>query len=331
MGTLTTLLAAQPARWEDITGNYDLELGTATLNGSAVTPRDKKLRKRGFLKGLFKKVKEVVKDAGNFVKDSIDAVEKVAEKVGDGIEKAAEEIVDGIEKAAKEIADIFNLLGNFDLNAQIFLGITAGTEGKRSTIAVDVAAYVLHPHDILRQSVLIHNRPRPRYQIDCLNCFIRGGFNVAGTISIRWFMISDFTLGVSPKDFSAAMEIQAKLYTEAKTKPPKFKITHDILTFPIPGAGIMVPRILELGAIFAYEIGLEFWATSSITFETGVVASLPNGALAVADLLDLSNSRSIGFEGAIFKAKFQIDSGYGNLGISAVSKPRITLGFKIIG
>lgn len=175
------------------------------------------------------------------------------------------------------------------------------------------------------------NRSEPRFLIECINCFITGGFNVAGTLSVRRFMVDKFSIGVSPQNFAAAMEIQATLSTEYKTKPPVFRFTKQLLEFPIPGAGFEIPRILELGATFAYEVGVEFSFTRAIVIEFGVSTSLPNGALAVADLLDFSNSRTIGFEGATFKPRFQVDSGYGNLEIAGVSKPSVALGVKLVG
>lgn len=116
-----------------------MDLGTAELKQGTVNSRD--LNKRGFLKNLFKTVKEAAIDVGDFVEDSIDAIQEVPNEIKDGIEKAAEEIKDGIEEAAKEIGDILKKIGHFDLKSQVYLGLTAGTEGKQSTIAADYAKY----------------------------------------------------------------------------------------------------------------------------------------------------------------------------------------------
>jgi hypothetical protein len=110
-GTLTTLLTAHPAGWEDISGTFDLDFGTVALDPHV----SGRLMARGFLRDLFKGAKDLVSD------------------IRDGIEDGIDDIKDGF----KDVGDAFRKIGDAKIDKQVVFDVSVGTEGKRTNIITD--------------------------------------------------------------------------------------------------------------------------------------------------------------------------------------------------
>lgn len=284
---MTTLLKASPAKWSDISGTYDLDFGTASIDPDAA----RRLRARGF-------IDNITKGAGNIVKD-----------IKDGVKDTVDDIKDGLG----DLADIFKKIGDANLDKTVVFDIGVGTKGKRTNIITDKL------------------RTIPRLVVDCVDCFITGKFKVAGRLSVDNFVVKQLTLGASPQDFRARMVLEAKVADKIADLPSSLNLTKELASFPIPGAGIEIPGIFELGAIIAYEIGVECSINGAANFTFGLGASLPNTAIVAIDLADITKTKATGFDGGTFDPVFDINSGSATLNVAAVSRPKLTFGIEVVG
>ncbi|CUS13506.1 unnamed protein product [Tuber aestivum] len=231
----------------------------------------------------------------------------------DGADNIIDDVGDGIKDGVNAIGDTFKKIGDANLDKTIVFDIGVGTEKKRTNIITDVLRSV------------------PRLVVDCVDCFIAGKFKVAGKISVDNFAVKELTIGASPQDFRAKMIMEAKVNAKISAVPPSVNLTRELASFPIPGAGISIPRIFEIGAIIAYEVGVESTINGEANITVGLTATLPDTALVVLDLADLSKTKASGFDGATFDPVFDLNSGSATLNIAAVSRPKLTFGIEVIG
>ena len=84
------------------------------------------------------------------------------------------------------------------------------------------------------------------------------------------------------------MELQAKMtYTEKIGKfsgAKKSENTKDLFSVPVPDLGFEIPKVLKLGLTLSYQIGYQTKVAGSGTVKFGATASLPDEAIAIADL-----------------------------------------------
>lgn len=176
------------------------------------------------------------------------------------------------------------------------------------------------------------NSPAPLVTLDCIDCFITGKFKVIGSLSVTDFKVQQLSLSASPQDFKSVLEVEAKIQASTSVDLPSgLSFTKEIASFPVPGAGIVIPGIFELGAVVSYEIAVESGITGSANFTFGLLTSLPNTAKVVANLADIGASSAEGFENITFDPTFQLNSVSGTLSVAAVSRPKITFGLDIVG
>lgn len=175
------------------------------------------------------------------------------------------------------------------------------------------------------------NSPAPLVVLDCVDCFITGKFKVTGGLSVTDFKVQQLSLSASPQDFKSTLEVEAKIQASVSADSPSLSFTREIASFPVPGAGIVIPGIFELGAVVSYEVAIESSITGSANFTFGLLASLPNTAKVVANLADPSASSAVGFEGISFDPSFQLNSASGALSVAAISRPKLTFGLDIVG
>ncbi|KAG0136431.1 hypothetical protein HOY82DRAFT_498283 [Tuber indicum] len=224
-----------------------------------------------------------------------------ARGIGDFFDDITDTIGDGLDS----IGDAFGSIGDAEFDKSVSFDVSVGTEGKRTDIIPKLFA--------------------------CVDCFITGKFKVAGKLSVDNFVVKDLTLGASPEDFRAKMIMEARVSATLLNGIPGLNLTQELASFPIPGAGISVPKIFELGAIITYEVGVECSVTGEANFTFGLSASLPNSALVSLNLADVSQSQASGFDGATFDPVFDINSGSVSLNVAAISRPKLTFGIEIIG
>lgn len=165
-----------------------------------------------------------------------------------------------------------------------------------------------------------------------MDCFITGKFKVSGSISVTNFQVQALVLSASPQDFQSTLEVEAKI--EASTSvglPSGLNFSKEVASFPIPGAGIVIPGIFELGAVVSYEVAIESSITGTASFTFGLLTSIPNTAKIEANLANIAASSSTGFESTTFSPTFEISSGSATLDVAAVSRPKLTFGVDIVG
>ena len=122
------------------------------------------------------------------------------------------------------------------------------------------------------------------------------------------------TLSLSPKGFNTTMVLQAKMtYTEKIGKfsdAKKSEDTKDLWSVPVPDLGFEIPKVLKLGLTLSYQIGYSTKVAGSGTVKLGATASLPDEAIAIADLkgaLDHEDQSTwSGWEGARLEPIFDV-------------------------
>ena len=126
--------------------------------------------------------------------------------------------------------------------------------------------------------------------------------------------LEDATLSLSPKGFNTTMVLQAKMtYTEKIGKfsdAKKSEDTKDLFSVPVPDLGFEIPKVLKLGLTLSYQIGYSTKVAGSGTVKLGATASLPDNAVAIADLkgaLDHEDKSTwSGWEGARLEPIFDV-------------------------
>lgn len=172
----------------------------------------------------------------------------------------------------------------------------------------------------------------PAIVVDCTDCFISGKFKVDGSLSVTNFQVQDFVLNVSPQDFQSKLELEATLSASVSLGlPSSLNLTQEVASFPIPGAGIVVPGIFELGAVLSYEVAVESSIAGTANFTFGIATSFPNTAGIVANIANVGASSATGFDSVTFDPSFQVNSGSATLNIAAISRPKLTFGVDVVG
>jgi len=154
---------------------------------------------------------------------------------------------------------------------------------------------------------------------------------VAGRLSVDNFVVKDLTLGASPQDFRAKMVLEAKVAGQISSLPPSSTWTKELVSFPIPDAGISIPGIFTLGAIISYEVGGECTINGAADFTFGLGATLPNTAIVAVNLADLTQTKATGFDGATFDPVFELNSGSATLNVTAFSRPKLAFKIEVVG
>lgn len=99
----------------------------------------------------------------------------------------------------------------------------------------------------------------------------------------------------------------------------------------IPGAGIVIPKVLTLGAKFEFKITGKASVTGRATLSVGAQTSLPNGAAIAVDMIDYENSRVTGFNDINFEPIFDIDKASITANLAVGPKMALVLGVEVLG
>ncbi|KAL8991674.1 MAG: hypothetical protein Q9169_007759 [Polycauliona sp. 2 TL-2023] len=163
----------------------------------------------------------------------------------------------------------------------------------------------------------------PKLSIACTDCYVTGSIQAIGRLSVIDFKLENFTLAASPLDFAAKIQLDTSI-TVPLGSPDSLQKTIELFKAPIPGAGINVPGILDLGAIMSYEVGVSTSFAGSASMSFGVVASMPNSAAVVADVRHPSLSSATGFEGGVFDPNFELKALEASVTVAAFAQPKIS-------
>ena len=198
-----------------------------------------------------------------------------------------------------------------------------------ATGSFDLSKTLNFPINIGQQSQTtpIYDNEESPLKLDCINCYVSGSFAVTGHISVDHFSLQDLTLTGGPRNFQAALEMEA---TITDTSAPKsLQYTKELFSFPIPDAGIEIEGIFKIGAILSYEVGTSFSFSGSATVDFGIQASLPDTAQVVADINDPDSSSATGWSSGTLTPTFDITKESASLKLAAFSQPKLAFGIEL--
>ena len=132
----------------------------------------------------------------------------------------------------------------------------------------------------------------------------------------------------SPQNFQAELELEVNI--TASESPAALQFQKQLVSFPIPDAGIEIPHIFSLGTILSYSVGgtASFQGTASVDF--GLSSSLPNSAQLVADLKNPDSSSATGFSGGDLTPLFNVNEMSAAVTLGAYSLPKISFGVQLV-
>ena len=132
----------------------------------------------------------------------------------------------------------------------------------------------------------------------------------------------------SPQNFQAELELEVNI-TETEN-PKALQFQKQLVSFPIPDAGISIPEIFTLGATLSYSVGgtASFQGTASVDF--GVSATLPDSAQLVADIKNPDSGSATGFSGGALTPLFNVNEMSAAVTLGAYSLPMISFGVSLV-
>ena len=123
------------------------------------------------------------------------------------------------------------------------------------------------------------------------------------------------------------LELEAKI--TATASPASLQYEKELLSVAIPGAGLSIPGILNLGATLSYDVGITTTFQGTATVDFGVSAAVPNSAALIADLRNPDNSVATGFSGGSLTPIFDVKDVSASVTLGAYSKPKLAFGLEI--
>ena len=132
----------------------------------------------------------------------------------------------------------------------------------------------------------------------------------------------------SPQNFQAELELEVNI--TASESPQALQFQKQLVSFPIPDAGIEIPEIFSLGTTLSYSVGgtASFQGTASVDF--GLSSTLPDSAQLVADIKNPDSSSATGFSGSNLTPLFNVNEMSAAVTLGAYSLPMISFGVKLI-
>lgn len=100
---------------------------------------------------------------------------------------------------------------------------------------------------------------------------------MTGHISVQNFDLQDLTLTASPQGFEAELELEATI--TSTDEPDSLQYTKQLLSAPVPGAGISVSGIFSLGATLTYSVGKQFCCCYCLSLKTDPLQVLAHRSL----------------------------------------------------
>ena len=242
-------------------------------------------------------------DLGNDFKHGIDGIV-------DGAKQAGSNFVHGVEDAGQDLAKTFENLGNVDLSKTVTIPVNVGTPGQVTNIADEQGSASAH------------------VKLDCINCFIAGSFAITGRLSVKLFVIAEFVLSAAPQDFVAELEMAAAI--TGFHRPDTLKWKKDLFNAAIPGAGIVVPGILNLGLTVKYQIGVSTTFSGGADFDFGLKSTVPNGAQVAIDTQHSDQSGATGWEGTRLDPLFNLRALDASVKVAAFTQPVLVFGVEVV-
>ena len=249
---------------------------------------------------LITKVTEDTKDLTTFLTAQVAAWSDVAGTYDLDFGKAVSSA-----PSARMLKERNIITGNSDKSETVTFPMTVGKEGERTNIYTD---------------------SKGRLTLDCINCYVTGSFQVTGHLEVKGEKIKDFSIDAAPSGFAAELELEAVI--TASDSPDKLQFSKQLISAPIPGAGIKILGIMTLGATLSYDVGggISFQGTGTVDF--GLKSTIPDSAKAVLDLGGAGQSGATGFSSTV-DPLFDVKQLSASVTLSAFSQPKLSFGIDI--
>lgn len=143
-------------------------------------------------------------------------------------------------------------------------------------------------------------------------------------IKVQDFKVQDLVLTASPRSTLVALELEAII--TANNGPDSLGYTMDLPRVAIPGLGISIPDIMNIGAALTYSIGGNCSFSGSATVDFGLQADVPDSAKIVADYKNHGASEATGFTGGQLTPMFGIKNESTSVTLSAYSQLGVDFG-----
>jgi hypothetical protein len=88
------------------------------------------------------------------------------------------------------------------------------------------------------------------------------------------------------------------------------KARNHIIVIPVPAASIMVPNIFSLGLFGSVEAGFDVGFKGQMQFTAGFNISIPDSAHISLNMIDIENSKAVGFTIPNANPDFQLENAY---------------------
>ena len=207
-------------------------------------------------------------------------------------------IKDGFEKASNSIRDIFN--GSIHNNMSHSFPVDIGHPNKKENIYSTGA-----------------------FNLDCVNCYVQGSFDVAGHLSVKDWHLEDFTLDTTPRDFKAQIGFEATISASSQKVPEALGAEKELFRYQLPNAGFNINKVFAFTGLLTYNIGFNTSIQGKAKFDFGLNSTLSGSAKAVLDTVNANKSSADGFEGS-FDPYFEINEISAGITLSVYSKPKLS-------
>lgn len=104
-----------------------------------------------------------------------------------------------------------------------------------------------------------------------------------------------------------------------------------LIEMPVPGAGIVVPKIFSLGLIGTVDVGFALMFKGSVGFTIGMTTQIPNTATVTLDMANLESSSATGFDMATMDPTFDLNNASVTVDGSIFFRPKLALKAEITG
>ena len=224
----------------------------------------------------------------------------------DDVKQGLEDAYQATADAVTDVIDKIDGAGNFEQTKAYSFPVIAGSGTARENIFSD---------------------PGGRLKLDCINCLVSGNFEVTAHIKVNAYQVQELSLSVAPTHFNAMLELEATI--TASTSPIALSAEDEIFSYPVPYAGISVPNVFKLGAVFNYAIGFNTTFKGRGVVDFGLNTAIPNGAVANLVIAGSTLSSATGFQGSILQPQIAVKSISASVNVAAYSKPAINFGIEL--
>ena len=169
--------------------------------------------------------------------------------------------------------------------------------------------------------------PTGRLKLDCLDCHSGGNFHVTGHVKITAFQPQEVSISAQPGNFQANVKLRATI--SASTSPVTLSGQQEIVSYPIPYAGIAVPNVFKVGAVFSYAIGWSTTFKGRNVVDFGLNATLPNSAVANLVVAGSTLSSATGFDAPLLSRYIDLVTVSASVTVAAYSKPALNFGIEL--